>query len=86
MLYYLLVVAFGIPLLIMTYAYVKTGIVLYKSISEAKAMIGLTDRYILPLSNNPRLQYNRIVSMNSLCLATRQPSCHGNRKQKYNFI
>ena len=46
MLYYLLVVTFGIPLLIMIYAYVRTGIVLYKSVSEAKAMIGQTDRYV----------------------------------------
>ena len=50
MLYYLLVVAFGIPLLIMVYAYIKTGIVLYKSVNEAKALIGQTDRYILLLS------------------------------------
>ena len=45
MLYYIFAVAFAIPLVIMIYAYGRTGIVLYKSVGEARAMIGQSDRY-----------------------------------------
>ena len=46
MLYYIFVVAFAIPLVIMICAYGRTGIVLYKSVGEARAMMGQTDRYL----------------------------------------
>ena len=36
--YYILVVAFLIPLFIMTFAYTSVGISLYKSVKEARAM------------------------------------------------
>ena len=44
MLYYILHVGFVFPLLIMIFAYIKTGIVLYKSVSEANAMMGQRNR------------------------------------------
>ena len=44
MLYYILVAAFIIPVIITVFAYANTGIVLYRSVDEARAMIGQVDR------------------------------------------
>ena len=44
MLYYILAVAFLIPLIIMIYAYTNAGVVLYKSVNEARSMMGQSDR------------------------------------------
>ena len=44
----------------MIYAYARTGTVLYKSVSEAKAMMGQSDRYILAL-------YYKSTSSADLC-------------------
>ena len=45
MLYYILAVAFVIPLSIILYAYITTGRVLYRSVREARSMMGHTDRF-----------------------------------------
>ena len=44
MLYYILVVAFIVPLIIMIIAYAKIGVSLHQSVKEAKAMRGDTNR------------------------------------------
>ena len=44
MLYYILGAAFIIPVTIIAFAYVNTGIVLYRSVNEARAMMGRIER------------------------------------------
>ena len=47
MLYYVLVVTFILPLFIMIYAYVHTGLTLHKSVKEARVMMGGTERFVI---------------------------------------
>ena len=47
MLYYVLAVAFILPLLVMTYAYVRTGLTLHNSVKEARAMRGDPERFVI---------------------------------------
>ena len=65
-LYYVLVVAFIVPLIIMIIAYVKVGVSLHQSVKEARAISGHTNRWELKTNHyNKRHKKVRIAS-NSL--------------------